>query len=202
LNASSRFVAKDCMKVGRYRIEREDASILKGLVAGMVAGLVATYAKDKFQTLMTQVAEAEAKPKPRPRTAAASAAAPKSNGKPKEDPSTVKVANAIAKRVVHRNLTKKEKELAGPMVDYGFGTLAATAYGAMAEVAPQVSVAGGAGFGAALWFVGDELGVPAAGLSKWPTQYPASTHAYALSGHLVYGAVTELVRRIVRKALD
>jgi hypothetical protein len=36
---------------------------------------------------------------------------------------------------------------------------------------------------------------------KPPTKIPLSTHLYALASHFVYGAVTEAVRRVIRKAL-
>ena len=39
------------------------------------------------------------------------------------------------------------------------------------------------------------------GLSKLPTEYPLSVHAYAFASHLVFGLTTELVRRAVRNAL-
>ena len=47
----------------------------------------------------------------------------------------------------------------------------------------------------------DELAVPAAGLSKPPKEIPLTTHVYALASHLVYGWITETVRRAVRRAL-
>jgi hypothetical protein len=43
--------------------------------------------------------------------------------------------------------------------------------------------------------------LPALGLSKPTTEYPLSTHAYALASHLVYGLTTEIVRGAVRGAL-
>ena len=181
------------MKIGSVTIKREHPDILKGVVAGMVAGLFATYMKNRFQTLWTSVQEAETKPKPRSGT--------QTPGPKAEDPSTVKVANAFAQKVIHRDLKKKEKDLAGPAVDYGFGVLAGMAYGAMAEMSPAATVGGGTGFATALWAIGDELAVPASGLSKWPKDYPAKTHAYALSGHLVYGLAMELFRRVVRSSL-
>ena len=46
----------------------------------------------------------------------------------------------------------------------------------------------------------DEIGVYAFGLSKPPTQYPISVHLYALASHLIYGLITELVRRTLRRA--
>jgi len=182
------------MKIGKFSIEREEPDIWKGLVAGMVAGLFATYVKDKFQTLLTNIEKAENPPR-RP-----SAEGPKPQAQ--EEPTTVKAANIVAKKVLHRNLRKKEKDIAGPLVDYGFGTVAGMAYGAAAEMMPAATAAGGSGFGTALWLAADEIGVPATGLSKWPTNYPMKTHAYALTGHIVYGMAAELARRIVRKALD
>ena len=182
------------MKIGSISIEREHPDVWKGLVAGMVAGIFATYVKDKFQTLVTNIEKAENPPR-RP-----TAEGPKPQAQ--DEPTTVKAANAIATKVLHRNLRKKEKEIAGPLVDYGFGTVAGMAYGAAAEVMPVATVGGGSGFATALWLAADEIGVPATGLSKWPTNYPAKTHAYAFGGHLIYGLAAELARRIVRKALD
>jgi uncharacterized membrane protein YagU involved in acid resistance len=42
--------------------------------------------------------------------------------------------------------------------------------------------------------------VPLAGLSKAPTEYPLSSHASAFATHLVYGATTEAVRKLLMKA--
>jgi uncharacterized membrane protein YagU involved in acid resistance len=52
-----------------------------------------------------------------------------------------------------------------------------------------------------VWLLADELAVPAAGLSKSPKEFPLTTHIYALASHLVYGWITETVRRAVRRAL-
>jgi putative membrane protein len=52
-----------------------------------------------------------------------------------------------------------------------------------------------------VWLGADEIGVPAAGLSGPPTQYPLSVHLNALAGHIAYGMTTELVRRRVRAVL-
>jgi len=74
-------------------------------------------------------------------------------------------------------------------------------YGAVAERLPGASMGAGLPFGAAVWLVADEVVVPALGLSKKPTEYPFSSHAYALASHLVYGLATEMGRRVVRSAL-
>jgi len=66
---------------------------------------------------------------------------------------------------------------------------------------PAVTAGAGLPNGASIWVVADERVVPALGLSKSPTEYPLSIHAYALASHFVYGLTTELVRRGVRNAL-
>jgi len=78
------------------------------------------------------------------------------------------------------------------------GMLSGAIYGAVAEVLPIVRAGNGLLFGTILWWVADNTAVPAVGLSKRPSAYPPSTHAYALSSHLVYGFVTESVRRVLR----
>ena len=76
--------------------------------------------------------------------------------------------------------------------------LSGAIYGAVAEVLPIVRAGNGLLFGTILWWVADNTAVPAVGLSKRPSAYPPSTHAYALSSHLVYGFVTESIRRVLR----
>ena len=98
-------------------------------------------------------------------------------------------------------MTRREKEIAGPAVHYAFGATMGAMYGVLAEVAPAVSAGWGMPFGTALWLAADEVAVPALGLSKSPTEYPASTHASALASHLVYGLSVDLVRRVFRSAL-
>jgi uncharacterized membrane protein YagU involved in acid resistance len=118
-----------------------------------------------------------------------------------QDDATVKAAEAISEGVFGHELQKSEKKSAGAAVHYAFGTASGGLYGALAEIAPQVTTAAGLPFGAAFWLLADEVSVPLLGLSKGPTEYPLSTHAYALASHLVYGATAELSRRAVRQIL-
>jgi len=98
-------------------------------------------------------------------------------------------------------LPKKRKEFAGEAVHYAMGMASGAIYGALAEVTPLASAGAGLAFGTGVWLSTDEAIVPALGLSKSPMQVPVSTHAYALVSHLVYGFVTEVVRRALRQAL-
>jgi uncharacterized membrane protein YagU involved in acid resistance len=68
-------------------------------------------------------------------------------------------------------------------------------------VGPIVTIGNGVGFGTGVWLLADEVAVPAAGLSKPAQEVPLTTHIYALVSHLVYGWITETVRRAVRRVL-
>jgi uncharacterized membrane protein YagU involved in acid resistance len=98
-------------------------------------------------------------------------------------------------------LKESEKEAAGALVHYALGTATGGLYGAVVEFAPEVTTAAGLPFGAAFWLIADETAVPLLGLSKGPTEYPLSTHVYALTSHLVFGLTTEVTRRAVRSLL-
>jgi putative membrane protein len=125
---------------------------------------------------------------------------PEENTEEQED-ATEKVASAISENVFGHELDKGEKETAGAVVHYAFGAAMGGVYGIAAEVAPEVSAGLGVPFGAVFWMAADEVTVPLLGLAKPPTEYPLSTHVYALAAHLVYGLTAETVRRAVRNAL-
>ena len=158
--------------------------VLRGALAGAVAGLVGAYAMERFQAMWSET-ERRARPK-------------QTAGAAKDEPSTVKAAERLTETVFHSELPEEIKPVAGEAVHYGMGMLSGAIYGAVAEVLPFVRAGNGLIFGALLWWVADNTAVPAVGLSKRPSAYPPSTHAYALSSHLVYGFVTETVRRILR----
>jgi len=139
---------------------------------------------ERFQALWSDTAE-----RARPKQTASAA---------KDEPTTVKAAERLAETVLHTELPEEVKPVAGEAVHYGMGALSGAIYGAVAEMLPFARAGNGLLFGAVLWWVADNIGVPAVGLSKMPSEYPPSTHAYALSSHLAYGFVTETVRRVLR----
>ncbi|HKS43411.1 MAG TPA: DUF1440 domain-containing protein [Blastocatellia bacterium] len=166
--------------------ERRESNPWKGLAAGLVAGLVASWTMNQFQALWSEATEDE-----------------KAGQKSSDDetPATVRAADALSEEVFGHELTKSEKEVAGPAMHYAFGAATGGVYGAMAEFVPDVTVGAGMPFATAVWFLADEVTVPLLGLSKSPTQYPLSKHAYSLASHFVYGLTTEVVRRAVRTAI-
>ncbi|CAN5315241.1 hypothetical protein BH20ACI1_BH20ACI1_04290 [soil metagenome] len=163
------------------RIDTGD--VVKGAFIGLVAGLAATVVMTEYQNLLNAMSEEEEKKK--------------SKNKEKKEPATVKAAAMISEGAFDHKLTKKEKEIAGPAMHYAMGATSGAIYGIASELAPITTSGAGLPFGAAVWVIADDLAVPALGLSKSPTEYPLSTHAYALSSHLVYGLATDLVRRFL-----
>lgn len=182
--------------------KQEDGDIFKGLVAGIVGGLAASLVMNKFQAVWSEISESLESSKSNGSKEKSGKDEKSGKEKEKQEPATVKVAEAIAENVFGHELTKKEKKYAGPPVHYATGAGSAAVYGVAAELFPEVTVGAGLPFGAAVWLIVDEGAVPALGFSKSPLEYPPSTHAYALVSHLVYGLSTEIVRRAVRRALD
>lgn len=189
--------------------EVNDKSVWKGLVAGLAGGLVASWTMNQFQAAWTLATEGFEKPHgaqsmqptegPNPNETDDSSQSKEE--KEHQDDATVETAKVISKNVFGHELQESEKKPAGAAVHYAFGTASGGLYGAMAEVAPQVTAGMGIPFGAVFWVVADEVGVPLLGLAKGPTAYPVSTHLYALASHLVYGAAAEFTRRTVRQVL-
>ena len=150
---------------------------IRGLAAGIAGGLIASFAMDQFQKMWSVVLPP-----------------PKSDG----DPATVKAAERASRAAFGTPLAKDEKSTAGGIVHYLFGAGLGGAYGLLAEIRPGVTRAAGVPFGLTTATLFDEIAVPAVGLGPAPTKSPTATHAYAYASHLVFGAVTEGVRRALR----
>jgi hypothetical protein len=181
-------------------------NVAKGLVAGMVGGFVAAVVMNQFQQLLHRLIEGEERghgaqsmQQGTPRHGAGEML--REYGVDSSDDATERTASAISVGVFDHELTESEKDAAGTAVHYTFGIATGAIYGAAAELLPDVTAGAGVPFGAAVWLAADEGIVPLLGLSKLPTGYPLSTHAYALASHFVYGLTTEVVRRAVRERL-
>ena len=154
------------------------AGVVRGATAGLLGGLLAAGAMSLMHTVL---AEGDAGG---------------SSSAPPDDP-TVKVA-AAATRLVGYRLGEAEKAPAGSVVHYAFGAAVGAVYGVAAEIVPMVSKAFGLPFGAAVWLGAHVVAVPALGLAESPVRQPAAKEAEEFGLHLVYGAITELVRRLLR----
>jgi putative membrane protein len=192
------------MREERRSNHRDEVHVWKGFVAGLVGGLVASWTMNQFQAAWSKATEGFEKPHGAQSMQPGAGEQPgqgSEQNKENQDDATVKAAKAISEGIFGHKLEEREKRAAGAAVHYAFGTATGGLYGAVAELAPEVTTGMGLPFRVAFWLVADETAVPLLGLSKPPTEYPVSTHVYALASHLVYGLTAELVRRAVRKAL-
>ena len=183
-------------------MRHDDGNVLKGIVAGLAGGLVASWTMNQFQAAWMRVASNNEKPHGAQslQPSQGSTGSQAEDGKEQDD-ATVETAKVISEKVFGHELQESEKKAAGAAVHYAFGTVTGGLYGALAEVTPAVTTGAGLPFGAAFWLLADEISVPLLGLSKGATEYPASTHAYALASHLVYGVTAEMSRRALRQVL-
>lgn len=183
-------------------MREENGNVWKGVVAGLAGGLIASWTMNQFQAAWTKLAANSEKPhgaqsmKP-----SNGSAGDQSQDMKEQDDATVETAKVISETVFGHELQENEKKTAGAAVHYAFGTATGGLYGALAEVAPQVTTAAGLPFGAVFWLLADETAVPLLGLAKAPTEYPLSTHVYAFASHLVYGVTAELSRKALRHVL-
>jgi putative membrane protein len=147
-------------------------SLAKGLLAGLIGGLVATAAKTLAERIYP----------------------PRTHGEP--EPREV-----LAEKVAGHELVGTQKEVAREAIQWGFGALTGAAYGALVEYYPQATAKDGAGFGMALSSLMHGTVLPAMGLAAEPEEQTARERTSEMATHLVYGVVTETVRRVVRKML-
>ncbi len=147
-------------------------SLVKGLLAGLIGGLVATAAK----------------------TIAEKVYPPRTHGEP-EPP------EVLAEKVAGHELAHGEKAAAAEAIHWGFGALTGAAYGALAEYYPAATGKDGAAFGMALTSLTHGGALPAMGLSAEPQDQTVREKTSEMATHVVYGMVTETVRRFVRKML-
>jgi uncharacterized membrane protein YagU involved in acid resistance len=170
-----------------------DKHLVRGILAGVAGGLVASWVMNEFSgTLGQKLSDAVETPDEKQQLEA------QSDG---ED-ATMKAADKVVETVTGgRHLSHEQREVGGPIVHYSFGALMGGLYGGLAEYCDWTKAGFGTTFGGILFATADMLGVPAMKLGPWPDEYPVSSLANPLASHLIYGATTELVRRVVREIL-
>lgn len=171
-------------------------NLAKGVIAGVAGGIVASWVMDVYLARAGKKLQRAAK-KGNERTAARQH---EEQGAPSED-ATVKTANAVSHAMTGHELTPAQKRAGGPFVHYAFGAAMGGVYGALAEVSPLVTAGFGSAFGSALFTGADLIAVPALKLGSSPASQPISSLTAPSTAHIVYGATTELFRRVMRALL-
>jgi putative membrane protein len=174
-----------------------------GMVAGAIGGLAAAWVMNVFMEnagpKVQQVAQKFDHSAQQQQQSSQSQSS--SDDQPKED-ATMKTADAVVSAATGgRHLSLEAKKKGGPIVHYAFGALMGALYGMGAEYSSTVRSGFGTTFGSILFAVADLWAVPALGLSGSSSNAPISSLATPFSAHIVYGATTEGVRRLVRAVM-
>jgi putative membrane protein len=147
-------------------------SLAKGLLAGLIGGLVATAAKSVAEKIYP----------------------PRTHGEP-EPP------EVLEGKITGRELTVRRKTAAAGSIHWGFGVLAGAAYGGVAEYFPAATAEDGAAFGIAVGSLTHGTGLPAVDLTAKPVEQAVPGRTSEMASHVLFGMVTETVRRMVRGKL-
>ena len=195
------------MDAYKNQSEQQEGNVVKGLVAGIVGGLVASAVMNEFQKFLSKKMldeershGAQSLQQGAPHRGAGRMLE-KHGKEDSADDAAERLASTISVGVFDHELTEREKDIAGTVFHYAYGTSMGAVYGAAAEVLPQTTTGLGLPYGALIWVGADEGIVPLLGLSKTSAEYPLSIHVSALAAHLVYGLTVEIVRTAVRKTL-
>lgn len=174
--------------------EPRNVHLASGIVAGIAGGLVASWVMNEFM--------AKVGPSLQKAVQGEESTDQQQAVEPKPDDATMKTADAVVSTVTGgRHLSHEGREKGGPIVHYAFGALMGATYGAIAEGFPDATFGFGTAFGGVLFAGADLVAVPALNLSGSPADAPISSLTTPFAAHLVYGSVTEAVRRLVRALL-
>jgi putative membrane protein len=151
-------------------------SLAKGLIAGLIGGLVGTAAKMFAERIFPPRGRGEAGP-------------------------PELMVEGLAGHVSGHELTPAVSAAASKGIHWGFGGVAGAAYGAVAEYYPIATAKDGASFGLVLGSLTQDGALPAMGLAAEPEGQTVRERGSEMTSHIVYGVVTEKVRRLVRRLL-
>jgi len=158
------------------------------VIAGMAGGLVASFAMERFQRALGQIS---------PEIGGVPGAGGQQYRRPQSEPSTYKAADVLSRSVTGEPMARENKPAGASAIHYAFGGAVGAIYGAAAVENPDIAAWGGVPFGASVWLIADEMGMPLVGLAKPPSEHPFEDHAATFASHLVFGVTTEAVRRLV-----
>jgi uncharacterized membrane protein YagU involved in acid resistance len=167
--------------VARSRITRDVQLAAVGIAAGLLGGLA--------MNLFARAAVAGR---------AGHGVQPSQAKKRPTDDAAVRVGAAAYRTVTGHKPNRAARRRLGVATHYAFSATLGLFYVLLVDRLPALAAGCGTFFGESVWAVADEGVMPALGLSKSPRQLPLGIHVYAVSGHAVFGATVEAVRRWAR----
>ncbi len=164
---------------------RKTTPVIFDVLAGAAAGVLGTFLMAYGQKAVGKAQSEEAQKRE------------------KEGSFELSATGQVAKRLAEPfgvELDGEKAERAGMFVHYGFGAAQGALFGLLARKWQMPTVLRGVLFGSALWFVADEVLVPALKLGPSFSKVPLSSHLKALAAHLVYGSSADVGLRTLHRA--
>lgn len=162
--------------VGSEQHSVSEKSLAKGLLAGLIGGIVAMAAKNLAERIYPPQAH-------------------------EQHDSAFGMADNRSGHASGLDLGEWSDEVSAEAIDWGFGALAGAAYGAVAEYYPAATSKDGADFGLAMAGLTHGKTLSALGLGTDSGEPSPRGETSEMASHVVYGIVTEVVRKFVRNSL-
>jgi len=180
-------------QVAKQTQKKNQVKLMSGLFAGAIAGLAATWVLDRYQEgalAATRRAENSAD--------AGSSFSRQQAEQIRSHHLIHKEAAQHLAQVVGKNLSRKQQQTAGFYIHYAVGAIVGGVYGITAEWLPLVRSGYGTGFSSILFLGGPEALLPWLNPGTSQRRVPPAMKVNGLSSHLIYGAVLETTRRLLR----
>ncbi|WP_010521147.1 DUF1440 domain-containing protein [Aquimarina agarivorans] len=152
-------------------------NLIKGAFAGIIGSIVATKLKSSLEEVLpVRSTDTDSPP--------------------------VIIADRITKIKTNTGLKASEKKPAEKKIHWIFGITIGALYGIAAEKDPKVTKGMGTTMGTSLYGTTHASILPALKTEPWPNRNKKSYVANEFIGHIAFGVTTEIIRKIVRKAID
>jgi len=171
-------------------------NLLRAALVGAAAGILGAYVKSLVEPPLQTLAEHFFVPTPAEKKMIGADPSGRIDHMP---PAEMIQAAADAEGM---DLSKDQKLAAQQGIHYTLGAGLGAVYGALAELAPGVTVGAGVPAGAVLYGLTHASAVPATGFQAWPWQLPLSAVLWEAGSHLAYGLTTELTRQALSALLE
>ncbi len=120
----------------------------------------------------------------------------------KDESSTAALGRILYEQMAGKEPQSGVKSLLSNAIHWSYGIAQGGIYGLARADVDGLDLLGGSAFGLGLWLFGDELVVPLLGLQDGPTAYSSATHTNRLAMHVVYGATTALVTKVLQSSIE
>jgi uncharacterized membrane protein YagU involved in acid resistance len=109
------------------------------------------------------------------------------------------LAGKLAKTFQGIEQDRETRHWRSTVIHREYGIFWGGVFGGLRDRVPLVGMTCGVAFGLGLWLIGDEVLMPAMGLTPPSTEFPWQNHARAAANHLAYAGTLGVTHTLLRK---